>query len=302
MDTLIVVALWGLGVWGLYHLFMGRAKSRLARDRMLAVEAGEEERAGEERPEPWLEGWLTRAGIRAPGSASAFALAAGLCLVLGLGLALTLALTPALDPLREGAAGLGEGSAGLLAALVDLVPWALFVGLAAAPWLHVRRKREQRVEDIERELPVVLELLATLSESGLGFDAAFTKMLEAEQEQTPLIEEFRLFQRETMAGVPRLRSLRRLARRAAVSSLTIFCSALIQAEQVGAGFSSVLRTQADDLRGRRRDRALAKAQGLPVKLVFPLVICFLPGVFVVTLGPAFKEFFEMAQGVVTGLG
>ena len=157
MDTLIVVALWGLGVWGLYHLFMGRAKSRLARDRMLAVEAGEEERAGEERPEPWLEGWLTRAGIRAPGSASAFALAAGLCLVLGLGLALTLALTPALDPLREGAAGLGEGSAGLLAALVDLVPWALFVGLAAAPWLHVRRKREQRVEDIERELPVVLE-------------------------------------------------------------------------------------------------------------------------------------------------
>jgi hypothetical protein len=67
MDTLVVVALWGLGVWGLYHLFMGRAKSRLARDRMLAVEAGEEERAGEERPEPWLEGWLTRAGIRAPG-------------------------------------------------------------------------------------------------------------------------------------------------------------------------------------------------------------------------------------------
>ena len=302
METLVVIGLWALAVWGLYHLFMRRAKSRLARDRMLAVEGSEEESAGEEPREPWLEGWLTRAGIRAPGSGSAFLLATGLCFVLGLGLALVLVMTPVLEPLRESATGLGQGSAGLLGAAVDLLPWALFLGLASAPWLHVRRRREERVEDIERELPVVLELLATLSESGLGFDAAFTKMLEAEREETPLIEEFRLFQRETLAGVPRLRSLRRLSRRAAVSSLTIFCSALIQAEQVGAGFSSVLRTQADDLRGRRRDRALARAQGLPVKLVFPLVICFLPGVFIVTLGPAFKEFFEMARGVVSGLG
>ncbi len=117
-----------------------------------------------------------------------------------------------------------------------------------------------------------------------------------------LIEEFRIFQRETLAGISRLRCLRRLSRRCAVSSMTIFCSALIQAEQVGAGFSSVLRTQADDLRSRRRDRALARAQSLPVKLVFPLVICFLPGVFVVTLGPAFKEFFDLAQGIMTGTG
>lgn len=302
MDTVVVITLWGLGVWGLYHLFMGRATSRLARDRMRAAEAREEEVPGEEPAPPRLEGWLTRAGIREPGSGSAFVLAAGLCLVLGLGLALILASTSVLDPLRQAASGLGEGSEGLFASFVGLVPWGLGLGLAAAPWLQVRRRREQRVEDIERELPVVLELLATLSESGLGFDAAFTKMLEAEQDETPLIEEFRLFQRETLAGISRLRALRRLSRRAAVSSLTLFCSALIQAEQVGAGFSSVLRTQADDLRARRRDRALAKAQGLPVKLVFPLVICFLPGVFVVTLGPAFREFFEMARGVVSGLG
>ena len=76
----------------------------------------------------------------------------------------------------------------------------------------------------------------------------------------------------------------------------------IQRIEAGRETLSVLRTQADDLRSRRRDRALSKAQSLPVKLVFPLVICFLPGVFVVTLGPAFKEFFDLAQGIVSGTG
>jgi tight adherence protein C len=72
----------------------------------------------------------------------------------------------------------------------------------------------------------------------------------------------------------------------------------VQAEQVGAGFSTVLRHQADDLRGRRRERAMVMAQALPVKLVFPLVICFLPGIFLTTLGPAFMQFFKMAEGVI----
>lgn len=79
--------------------------------------------------------------------------------------------------------------------------------------------------------------------------------------------------------------------------MTIFVSALVQAEQVGAGFASVLRTQADDMRGRRRENANMLAQALPVKLVFPLVICFLPGIFVSTLGPVFLQFIDLAEGM-----
>lgn len=302
MDTLFVVGLWGLAVYALYYLFVGRSQARITRERVLAVEADREGKLEEERAVPLLAGWLSRAGLRAPGSASAFVIAALLCLAVGVGALLVLTLTDVLAPLRQGADELAEGAGGLLQTLISLLPWVFFVLLSAAPWMYVRGKRQERVDDVERELPVVLELLATLSESGLGFDSSFAKILESEQKETALIQEFRLFQRDTMTGISRLRCLRRLSRRCAVSSMTIFCSALIQAEQVGAGFSSVLRTQAEDLRGRRRDRALARAQSLPVKLVFPLVICFLPGVFVVTLGPAFKEFFDLAQGIMSGTG
>ena len=79
--------------------------------------------------------------------------------------------------------------------------------------------------------------------------------------------------------------------------MTIFVSALVQAEQVGAGFSNVLRIQADDVRNRRREEANMLAQALTVKLIFPLVICFLPAIFVVTLGPIFLQFLKLADSV-----
>jgi tight adherence protein C len=73
----------------------------------------------------------------------------------------------------------------------------------------------------------------------------------------------------------------------------------VQAEQGGLGLSDVLRNQSDDMRNRRRENALMKAQALPVKLVFPLVICFLPALFVFTLGPAFYSFAKVTD-TVTG--
>jgi pilus assembly protein TadC len=300
LKTAIIVVLWLAGVTLLYFLFTGRRAARVARDRMISTH-GEDLADREPDPrEPALSAWLTQAGFRAVGSASAFVLATLLSALLGAGLGLLLALTPLLDPLRQGAADFPAGVGSIALTVLSALPWVVFIFVAAAPWLYVRKKRRERVDSIERELPIVLELLATLSESGLGFDASFSKILDSERQETPLIEEFRIFQLETLAGIARVRCFRRLTRRCEVSSMTIFCSALIQAEQIGAGFSNVLRTQATDLRNRRRDRAMIKAQALPVKLVFPLVICFLPGIFVVTLGPAFREFFEMAQGVISG--
>ena len=77
--------------------------------------------------------------------------------------------------------------------------------------------------------------------------------------------------------------------------MTILTSAMVQAEQIGSGVANVLRGQADDLRQRRRERALEFSMALPVKLIFPLVICFLPAILVFTLGPAFYDFFRLAD-------
>jgi len=149
-------------------------------------------------------------------------------------------------------------------------------------------------------MPVTLELLATMSESGLGFDSALDKVIESQPDRRPLFEELATFQLEILSGVSRVMCFRRLARRLEVPSMSIFVSALVQAEQVGAGFSHVLRVQADDLRNRRREDANMLAQALHVKLMFPLVICFLPGIFVCTLGPIFMQFIRLADGMMGG--
>jgi tight adherence protein C len=181
-------------------------------------------------------------------------------------------------------------------------PWLAAFLLVAAPWVVVRAARRERVVQIEQDLPLFLELLATLAEAGIGFDAALERVLDAQRQDRPLTEEFRTFQREVLAGVVRVRALRRVADRADVLSLTILISALVQAEQVGSGIAEVLRRQADDLRSRRRERAMSLANALPVKLLFPLVICFLPGLFVATLGPTFYQFFQFADSVIQNRG
>ncbi|MFQ5749178.1 MAG: type II secretion system F family protein, partial [Planctomycetota bacterium] len=177
-------------------------------------------------------------------------------------------------------------------------PGIFFFILAAIPWVVVRTRRRKRVLEIEQDLPSILELLATLSQAGMGFDAALGRVLLSQQEERTLAQELRLFQLETLAGVPRIRAFRRLSERVRIPYMSTFVGAMVQAEQTGAGLSAVLRVQAQELRNRRREKALVQAESLPVKLTFPLVICFLPAVFIVTLGPAFHSFFQVADSVL----
>ena len=79
-------------------------------------------------------------------------------------------------------------------------------------------------------------------------------------------------------------------------------SALVQAEQVGMGISGVLRRQANDMRNHRREKANAFAASLPVKRMLPLVICFMPGLFVWTLGPFFLQLFKIADSFIQTRG
>jgi len=248
-------------------------------------------------PQRWLARWLIVAGYRganAPALFVALTAASALAGIVAGGIYRAVLEAPLVQMVANVPGGVGE----FLVAVLQGGPWILFFLSTSMPALVVRAARRARVQAIERDLPLVLELFATMGEAGLGFDAALSKIVRAQESDRPLIAEFVGFQLDMLAGVPRLQALRQLARRVEVTSITTFTSALIQAEQVGASIAETLRHQADDLRERRREDALLQAQALPVKLVFPLVICFLPGIFISTLAPVLFQMIEVAGGVL----
>jgi tight adherence protein C len=260
----------------------------------------EEERAAIIEPsvaKSWIARWLARAGYRAPRAPALFAAATAAAIAVGFA-AGAFYRTNLMEPLVGMVASVPGGAGDFLAATLQSGPWILFLAGGLAPTLLVRRVRRTRVRAIEEDLPLVLELFATMAEAGLGFDASLARIVRAQGGDRPLMMEFLGFQRDVLAGVPRLQALRHLAERVEVASLTTFTSALIQAEQAGASMAETLRHQADDLRQRRRENALLQAQALPVKLVFPLVICFLPGIFVSTLAPVIFQMIQVANGVL----
>jgi tight adherence protein C len=251
--------------------------------------------AGELDRRSALGRWLYRAGFRAPAAAPLFLVATGSCIALGLAIALVFTLS-GLQSLMERTVVLVPGGVGeTFLPVVWVAPWLIFVMIGCTPWLIVRRARRQRVEKVEQDLPLALELLSTLSEAGLGFDTALTRILKTRLSGRPLATDFQMFQADLLAGRARVESLRRFSARIDLPSVSVFVSALVQAEQLGMGIARVLRQQADDVRARRRERAIAFANALPTKRVIPLVVCFLPGLFVWTLGPAFVQLFKMAE-------
>ena len=164
-------------------------------------------------------------------------------------------------------------------------PWFVGALLASLPGLYVRSVRRKRVRLIEQDIPITLDLLSTLAEAGLAFDAALDRILDARPPGRPLTDDMRLFQLDLLAGRARLDALQRLRERVDVPWFSIFISAVMHAEQAGSGLASTLRVQAADLRTRRRERALAQVMAVPVKLLLPLIVCYLPGIMVAVLGP-----------------
>jgi tight adherence protein C len=248
-----------------------------------------------------LASWLARAGYRGPNAPLLF-ITATLAGVGGGFVAGQIYRLRLLGPLVDLVSSAPGSTADVLAAILQGGPWILFLLAGLAPTLIVRTQRRLRVGAVERDLPLVLELFATMAEAGLGFDAALAQIVRARGSERPLMVEFNNFQIDTLSGVPRIQALRQLARRVDVASLTRFTSALIQAELAGASIAETLQHQATDLRERRREDALLQAQALPVKLVFPLVICFLPSIFVSTLAPVIYQMIQVANSVLRSTG
>jgi tight adherence protein C len=149
-------------------------------------------------------------------------------------------------------------------------------------WLGRRVKARQK--KIIVGIPDALDLLTISVRAGLGFDAALGKVVE--KMKGPLVDEFRRALAEVRVGKSRRDALRDMIPRTEVQPLTNFIGAIVQAEQLGVSISKVLQVQSEQLRIERRQRAEAQAAQAPIKMLFPLVGCIFPSLFVVILGPA----------------
>lgn len=149
-------------------------------------------------------------------------------------------------------------------------------------WLSGRVRARQ--DALRRELPDMLDMLLIAVEAGLGFDAAVTKYVQ--NRGGPLSEEFAVALREIQAGMSRREALRGVADRCDTFELSAFVMAMVQADVFGVSIGSVLRTQAREIRVKRRQHAEEIAQKAPAKMVFPLVLCILPATLIVLMTPA----------------
>jgi tight adherence protein C len=173
----------------------------------------------------------------------------------------------------------GYSGFGLLRMVAVLAGMGVF---APAAWL--RRKQDERQASIKRDLPDVLDLLAISVEAGVGFEGAVEVVTR--HFDSPLAAEFNRMLQEMELGLPRREALQNLKRRTEVPELSNFVLILVQADALGMPIGRVLRTQAVEMRLKRRQWAREKAARLPVKILLPLTLFILPALFVVILGPA----------------
>lgn len=185
---------------------------------------------------------------------------------------------------------LGLGFLRTIAATIGLLLTGWF-----APTLWLYQKAYNRTQQMQRDLPDALDLLTISVEAGLAFDAAVAQV--ARNTQGPLAEEFFRVLQEMQIGTGRMDALRGLAERTDLPELRSFVGAMVQADAFGIPISSVLRVQAKEMRIKRSQRAEEAAQKVPVKILFPLIFCILPCLFIVIIGPAVVQIMRTFQGL-----
>jgi len=162
------------------------------------------------------------------------------------------------------------------------------------PDLALRARGKERQQAVQIALPDALDQMSISVEAGLGFDAALGRVVQTGK--GPLVEELARTLQEVSIGVPRRQAFRNLVDRTDVPELRHFVFAVNQAEEYGLPIAQVLRVQSKELRVIRRQRAEEKAMKIPVKIIFPLMFCVFPALFVVLLVPAVIRIMEGLGG------
>jgi tight adherence protein C len=143
---------------------------------------------------------------------------------------------------------------------------------------------QRRQNEIRSALADSIDLLTICVEAGLGFDAALAHV--SKNTDGPLADEFYRTLQEVQLGRSRNEAMRNLADRSNVPELRAFVLAMVQADIFGVSVANVLRIQAKDMRVKRRQLAEERAMKVPIKVLFPVLFCIFPALFVVILGPA----------------
>jgi tight adherence protein C len=159
-----------------------------------------------------------------------------------------------------------------------------------APDSILSRKAEDRQKQIRKAMPDTMDLLTISVEAGLGFDAALAQVVQ--HVPGPLSLELARMLQEVQLGRSRADAFRELAARSDVEEMSAFTLAMIQADVFGVSVSKVLRAQAKELRAKRRQSAERIAMQIPVKILFPMLFCVMPALFVVVIGPGALRIFD----------
>jgi tight adherence protein C len=224
---------------------------------------------------------LVHAGYRQQGAAAIFW---GLRLVLALGLSSLFLLV---GPLLRFSAVVTLG----IAIYLGVMGWVL-------PVIILRIRKTKRQKEIQKALADGLDLLVVCVEAGLGLNQALLRVADEIKHVSMLLSlELALVNVEIRAGAARDVALRNLAERTGVDDLRSLVTILIQTDRFGTSVARSLRVHSDTLREKRRQRAEEAAAKTAIKMVFPLVFCIFPAMFVVILGPGMIQIYRALSGV-----
>ena len=180
-----------------------------------------------------------------------------------------------------GLIALVSGAVGLKFGLLLLFVLPMLGGLAPSWWLRNRIKTRRLA--VQNDLPDLLDLMCISVAAGLGLEQAM--QVSCARFESPVCHELRLTLREMELGLSRHDALENMKLRTDIDDLVTFAVVLSQADALGLPIGRVLQAQADEMRDKRRQRARERAAKVPVKILFPLAVCFLPAILIIVIGP-----------------
>ena len=197
--------------------------------------------------------------------------------------------------------------AGATLLALGLSKWFIALFVAAIgymlPGFWLSRETTLRQKQIRNGLPDALDLMIVCIEAGSGIDQSLSKTSDELDISYPaLADELRLITTEMRAGKPRLEAFKNFASRTKVDEVRSLVSMLVQTDRFGTSIAMALRTHAEVARTKRRQNAEERAAKIGVKLVFPLVFCLFPSLYVAILGPAVVDYVRVFRPGISNSG